>query len=237
MSFQTYEDFWALVAASGTPAQLVLKSSEKTKAIPVNATAKNAAGNVTARGLAGADYSVSNAFAFANDVTALEDYIILGKVAGSTDKLLLTEFTLKLATEAEPELTVSGVSVQSGASTSSYRSVTLPACAFSAAAIAQDPFAGAFTLTGTGCDLNEVSISGKIAPTLSKPNGSVVRYTFGGAVIEMQIKVVQSGATAPTIEAAGDWKLTAGPSKSSPENDYDVWTATLTLDIDGDDPA
>jgi len=235
MAFMTTTDIWGLATASS--AALVAKGGvDDQVSIPINAVAKDADGNVTARGTAGEDHAVKNSFAIKTDIADLSSILVLGDVKGSSEKYLLTEFSLTFRIEQPPQLDVSGVSVQSDASAEDFRSVTLPTLAVATDPIAQDPLAG-ITLSGDGCDINEVTITGRISPVLTKPAGVVVAYGFGGGEIEVQYKIVQSDSTAPTIAAAAGWTITAGPSKGEPEGDYDVWNVTVVKDVDGANPA
>lgn len=233
MPFATHTDHWALATASTNA--LVIKSGDNPKKIPVNAVARDASGNITARAVAGADYAPSNNFTVKDDIADLSAFIFLGDVKGSSIKNLLAELSVSTGAEQEPAVAVSGVSVQSGASATSFRKVTLPTIALKSTTTAQI-LGAAFTLAGEGCDLNECKLTAKINPVVFKPNGVAVKYDFGGAVLEVTAKIVQNGATAPTVTAASGWVITDGPSEQTPESEYSVWTVTLTSEADGADP-
>lgn len=228
MAFATHTDHWALGTASS--GALVIKDSGLPKKIPVNASAKDATGNVVARATAGDDRAPANSFAVKTDIADVAAFLILGTIAGTTPPLMLTELNITAGAEQEPTFSVAGVSVETGATTG--RTVTLPTLALSADTIAQI-LGAAFTLEGDGCHVNKVEYSAKISPVLVKPNGVVVAHGFGGCLVEVKATIIQSGSTVPTVTAATGYKITDGPSPLNPESEYDTWTVTLQLDVDG----
>lgn len=202
---------------------LVLKSSTEGRDFAVKQTATDERGDIVARDLAGERISPSAVY----NVKAAGDLsLVLGSVnTVDTDVVVLLGCDISTSAASAPEVTLSGESIQSGGTASS--TVTLPAIALSPRHKAQI-LAGAFTLTGAGCNLTSCSLSARANITRATVSGDTVAHDVSGAEIVVSGTVQQTGATAPTIAAADGWELTTPQSKANPDEGYIEWTFEAT---------
>ena len=175
------------------------------------------------RDLAGERISPSAVY----NVKAADDLsLVLGSVnTVETMAVVLLGCEISTGAATPPEVTLSGESIQSGGTASS--TVTLPAITLSPRHKAQI-LAGAFTLAGAGCNLTSCSLSARANITRATKSGDTVAHDVSGAEIVVSGTVQQTGATAPTIEAAEEWELTTPQSKANPDEGYIEWTFEAT---------
>lgn len=66
--------------------------------------------------------------------------------------------------------------------------------------------------------------------TISKAtkNGEPVSYDVTDGKLEVQVTILQTGATKPSLTAGTDWTITSPLNCSSPDADYPTWSATLS---------
>jgi len=114
--------------------------------------------------------------------------------------------------------------------------VTLPAITLSPRHKAQI-LAGAFTLTGTGCNLTSCSLSVRANITRATVSGDTVAHDVSGAEIVVSGTVQQTGDTKPTIAAAEGWELTTPQSRENPDEGYIEWTFEATKAAASTEPA
>ena len=207
----------------GSSTVIGLKSSTESRDYAVKVTATDARGDIVARDLAGVRISPSAVY----NVKAGGDlYLELGSVnTVDTDVVVLLGCDIRTSAASAPEVTLSGESIQTDGTASS--TVELPAIALSPRHKAQI-LAGAFTLAGAGCNLTSCSLSARANITRATKSGDTVAHDVSGTEIVVSGTVQQTGATAPTIEAADGWELTTPKSKANPDEGYIEWTFEAT---------
>ena len=207
----------------GSSAVIGLKSSTENRDYAVKVTATDARGDIVVRDLAGERISPSAVY----NVKAGGDlYLVLGSVNKvGTDVVVLLGCDISTSAASAPEVTLSGESIQTGGTASS--TVELPAIALSPRHKAQI-LAGAFTLTGTDCNLTSCSLSARANITRATKSGDTVAHDVSGTEIVVSGTVQQTGATAPTIAAGAGWELTTPKSKANPDEGYIEWTFEAT---------
>ena len=203
----------------GSSTVIGLKSSTESRDYAVKVTATDERGDIVARDLAGERISPSAVY---NVIAAGNLSLVLGRVnTVGTDVVVLLGCDIRTSAASAPEVTLSGESIQTDGTASS--TVTLPEIALSPRHKAQI-LAGAFTLTGVGCNLTSCSLSARANITRATKSGDTVAHDVSGAEIVVSGTVQQTGATAPTIEAAEGWELTTPKSKANPDEGYIEWT-------------
>ena len=209
-----------------------LKSSTENRDYAVKQTATDARGDIVARDVCGERISPSAVY---NVIAAGDLSLVLGSVnTVDTDVVVLLGCDISTSAASAPEVTLSGESIQTGGTASS--TVTLPAITLSPRHKAQI-LAGAFTLTGTGCNLTSCSLSARANITRATVEGETVAHDVSGCEMVVTGTVQQTGATAPTIEASTGWTLTTPKSKANPDEGYIEWTFEATKAAASTEPA
>ena len=230
MSFNTRIDYYGQSAST----VLELIGSSENASFPVNATANNERGDVIAR-----DTSAVNREAATCDfkVKAAGDLTLsLGAVTTVSSIVhCLTGLSINTKAGTPPTVSLNGESLQAAATVSSTIAVgTIALKALHKAQILM----GAFTLTGTGCYLDECSLECKAMLTRATKDGATLAHDVHGASIVVTGKVIQSGATAPTIAAESGWKITAPATHGEPdEQNFVEWSFAVTKDLTSAEPA
>ena len=207
----------------GTSTVIGLKSSTENRDYAVKQTATDERGDIVARDLAGERISPSGVY---NVIGAGDLSLVLGSVnTVDTDVVVLLGCDISTSAASAPEVTLSGESIQTGGTASS--TVTLPAITLSPRHKAQF-LAGAFTLTGAGCNLTSCSLSARANITRATVSGDTVTHDVSGAEIVVSGTVQQTGDTKPTIAAADGWELTKPKSRENPDEGYIEWTFEAT---------
>lgn len=216
----------------GSSTVIGLKSSTENRDYAVKQTATDERGDIVARDLAGERISPSGVY---NVIAAGDLSLVLGSVnTVDTDVVVLLGCDISTSAASAPEVTLSGESIQSGRTASS--TVTLPAITLSPRHKAQI-LAGAFTLTGAGCNLTSCSLSARANITRATVSGDTVAHDVSGAEIVVSGTVQQTGAAAPTIAAAEGWELTTPQSRSNPDEGYIEWTFECSKAAASTEPA
>ena len=208
-----------------------LKSSTENRDYAVKVTATDERGDIVARDLAGERISPSAVY---NVKAAGELSLVLGSVnTVETMAVVLLGCEISTGAASAPEVTLSGESIQTGGTASS--TVTLPAITLSPRHKAQI-LAGAFTLTGKGCNLTSCSLSARANITRATVSGDTVTHDVSGTEIVVSGTVQQTGDTKPTIAAANGWELTTPQSKENPDEGYIEWTFEATKAAESAEP-
>ena len=209
-----------------------LKSSTENRDYAVKVTATDERGDIVARDLAGERISPSAVY---NVIAAGELSLVLGSVnTVETMAVVLLGCEISTGAATPPEVTLSGESIQSGGAASS--TITLPAIALSPRHKAQI-LAGAFTLTGAGCNLTSCSLSARANITRATVEGETVAHDVSGCEMVVTGTIIQIGAAAPTIEAGDGWTLTTPKSKANPDEGYIEWTFECSKAVASAEPA
>ena len=207
----------------GSSTVIGLKSSTESRDYAVKVTATDERGDIVARDLAGERISPSAVY---NVIAAGNLSLVLGRVnTVDTDVVVLLGCDIRTSAASAPEVTLSGESIQTDGTASS--TVTLPEITLSPRHKAQI-LAGAFTLTGTGCNLTSCSLSARANITRATKSGDTVAHDVSGTEIVVSGTVQQTGETAPTIAAGAGWELTTPKSKANPDEGYIEWTFEAT---------
>jgi len=148
---------------------------------------------------------------------------------------MLTGATITTKPNTPPAVSASGVSLQAGATVSSTVTVPdIPIVKFHKAQI----LASAFTLVGTGCELNECTLEISSRPSFAKVNGVIVAHDIAADKMLCKVTIVQTVAgTPPTLTAGSGWDITKPLSTDNPDEDYPTWKAELSKDLTSVEPA
>lgn len=197
----------------------------RNKDYAVKSTAVNERGDIIARDLAGlresptVDYNVIAAGNIAPN---------LGQVNTLSDVVYcLNRVEVKTSAGSAPIVSAGGESLQDGATVSS--TYDLGSIALSPRHKAQILFA-AFTLSGSGCSLTECSAVASCTITRATKDGATLAHDVSGGTVVITGKVVQTGATAPTITAASGFTLTVPPTEENPDEGQTTWSFEVTKD-------
>lgn len=86
----------------------------------------------------------------------------------------------------------------------------------------------AFTLGGTGCYLQQANYTAGGTISRATKNGETVSYDVVDGQLTVNLTILQTDSTAPTVTAGSDWEITAPLNCSNPDADYPSWTCTLS---------
>lgn len=209
---------------------LKLKSSTENKTTKTK-EAQNARGDNIARDVYGARSAPSCEF----EVIASGNISLsLGSV-NTVDSVvyLLTGGSIVTKFNTPPAVTLAGESLQSGATATS--TVATGNIAISALHKAQI-LGAAFTLTGTGCELNECSMDIVSRPSVATVAGVPVAHDVAADKLLVKATIVQTDSTAPTVTAAEGWEITKELTCANPDEDYKSWTVELSKDLASVEP-
>jgi hypothetical protein len=225
-AFGTPIDYYNLDA---TP--LKLKSSNENKTSQTK-EATNARGDNIARDVYGERSAPTCDFEV---IAAGNISLVLGSVNTENSVVyMLTGGTITTKANTPPAVSVSGTSLQSGATVSS--TVTIPDIAITKMHKAQI-LASAFTLGGTGCELNECTLEISSRPSFAEVNGVIVAHDIAADKMLCKAVIVQTVAgTPPTITASEGWAITKPLTTANPDADYPTWTAELSKDLTSVEP-
>lgn len=90
---------------------------------------------------------------------------------------------------------------------------------------------------GTGCYLQQANYTAGGTISRATKNGETISFDVVDGKLEVQVTILQTGATAPTITAGTNWTVTAPLTSSNPDADYPTWTCTLSRYLEHDAPA
>ncbi len=167
------------------------------------------------------DYAIAKAKTFGA--------VKLGTVtAVDSAKFMLQSISISTGSAAEPTMSATAVRVEDGATTDS--TFDVPSFSVSPDDIAQFLF-GAFTLSGTGCELTQCNAEISCTVGLSTVNGDPVASDPHTAHIQLSITVIQTGDVAPSVTPAEGWDLSAPLTCADPDSDLPTWTCSVTKPI------
>ena len=92
----------------------------------------------------------------------------------------------------------------------------------------------AFTLAGTGCYLQSASYTAGGTISRATKNGETVSYDVTDGQLTVNLTIIQTGSTAPTVTPGSDWVMTSPLNCSNPDADYPSWTCTLSRYLEHD---
>ena len=193
----------------------------------------NSVGDITHRDQYGDRIAPSAEYVLEADVDELPD---LGTVVTiGTAKVAINSIVVKTAKGAAPTASVSGVEVESGATT--LRTYSCGEIALSARHKAQDILG--FLGNTTPATLTEATFTFTCDITLADPKGVVKKHDVSnGKVVASYTHTTGDGTTVSAPSVTGNTKVVSAPvSKDSPENDYTTTTYAVTDTLTGTDAA
>ena len=225
MSLAVATDYFGLVDSA-----LVLVSSTENRSAQ-NVEALDQRGDIISRDIFGEAFAPSCEYKLAAD---LSKAISLGTVSTvGTEKVVLNKLSIKTSAGAEPQISASGESIQDAGTASSTVALGTVTCSVRHKA---QILGSAFTLSGTGCALNECSIDFEATISKATKAGEVLAHDVHGGKATVTATIIQSGATKPTITAGTDWDITSPLTESDPDSNVASWSVTLTKSFAGTDP-
>lgn len=223
MAFISKPDYFGLATSVST--SLTLKSSTLNKTASV-AEATDEKGDVVAEEVFGDVASPSVTYELKADLDL--DDITLGSITTVDSKpYVLSSVSFSTAPATVPEVQCSGEQVEAGATTANSTTIELPSISLKKWHDAQI-LGEAFSLSGTGCYLNGCNYTVSCDVTKATVDGVIVAHDVENGRIEVQVTIVQSGSTAPTVTAASGWVVTSPLTTDNPDEDYPSWTCTVT---------
>lgn len=152
---------------------------------------------------------------------------MLGSVLSADGfNVMLGQVQINTSAGGEPTMQASGESVEDDAASHSC-TYTVSMSGLTQKRHAQILF-NAFTLAGTGCFLTDANYTVQANIGKATVNGEPVASDVTEGMIEAQITVTQTGATAPTLTAGSDWQITSPLACTNPDANYPTYSATLT---------
>lgn len=193
------------------------------------AECKDSLGDVTHRDAYGARISPSAEYTLASDVTSLPALGSVVEVDGK--KVMVTSVSVNTAAGQAPTATVSGVEVESGATTR--RTYGCGALAISARHKAQDILGW---LGGSApSTLTSSTFTFTVEATVADPQGTIIASDCGGGKVVASYTFASGTGDAPVPPSIeGTTRVVGDPvSKSSPENDYTTFTFSMSDSLTG----
>lgn len=208
----------------GADAVIKLKSSSE-GGTSQNKEAVDDRGDVIARDVYGSIIKPTGDY----EVKAAGNFIgVLGAV-NTVDSVVIcvTGANVVLKSGTPPAVKLSGESLQAGATVSS--TITLPTIALTTLHKATDPLSG-ITLSGAGCELNEVEIDATCTLSRSTIAGETISHDIMGGKLTIKYKIAQSGATKPTAPAGTGFTITEPLTVVNADEEYPTWTVAVMQD-------
>lgn len=210
---------------TGEGAFLAQTDSDNKKDYVVKASSKDRFGNILVRDFAVEEGAPTSSFKIEKAGTLT---FKLGEVKTlETKKYASTNFKISTSSATPPTIDVSGEQLGDSATDSS--TYTLPEITLSPRHKAVI-LAGAFTLTGTGCELTECSLEGKCTITRARNRGVYLSHDVSDGELTVSATIEQTGSTPPTVTPATGWKVSVPLSDTNPEEGYTTWTVELVKD-------
>lgn len=203
---------------------IALKGSSEGKSAKIK-EAPGAHGDFVARSVYGEVIAPSGDY----EVKASGDLVVVLGAVNTVDSKVICVSGLNVVLKAgePPAVKLNGESLQTGATASS--TITIPTIALSTLEKATDPLAG-ITLSGDGCELNEVDISATCKIGRATVAGETVAHDVTGGKLTIKYTIVQSGSVAPTAPAGTGFTITSPLTVVNPDEDYPTWTVEVTQD-------
>lgn len=224
MSFPTKPDYSGL----GSNAGLSLKNSSLNKSA-TTAEAHDEIGDTVAMEVLGEQAAPSVTYEIIADIVM--SFIKLGAITTVDGKsFALTSVSWNTAPGAVTELQCSCAQVETGATTATSTTITLPAFALKRWHDAQI-LDSAFTLTGTGCHVNGCNYTATADLSIATVNGEIVAHDIQNGRVEVAVTIVQTGTAAPEITAGTGWEIVSPLTVDNPDADFPTWTATLRKNL------
>lgn len=228
MSFKTKTDFFGLA----TGGLVITESNENVAAS--TAEAHNEKGDVVAYEVFGETMSPECTYVLSADASlaSMKCGTPITGVSGYSDKkFTLGSITINTSAGSPPSIQASGEEIPNDSHSDC--SYTFPASTLKMCHHAQILW-NAFTLAGTGCYLQQANYTAGGTISRATKNGETVAYDVTDGQLTVNITVLQTGDTQPTVTAGSDWVITAPMTCSNPDADYPTWTCTLSRYLEHD---
>lgn len=221
MAFPSKVDYLGL-----SDSDLILRDCDEGRSAEV-AEATDANGDVAASEVYGEKNSPSASYAVKADV---EKDLVLGAVTtvtdgGVTKYYALTQVQINTSAGSAPTVSASGEEVPSATASATF--TVENGLAVLKSAIAQRPL-DAFALSGTGCHLSSCNLTASANFTDSTKDGVRLSWDCTNGRLVVDVSIIQTGTTAPTITPGTGWVVTSPLSRNSPDSDFPTWSVTLT---------
>lgn len=223
MSFKSKTDFFGLA----TGGLVITESNENVAAS--TAEGHNEKGDIVAYEVFGETMSPECTYVLSADAS-LSSMKCGQPIAGTGDysgkKFTLGNVTINTAAGSPPSIQASGEEIPAS-STHSDCTYTFPASTLKLCHHAQILW-GAFTLGGDGCYLQQANYTAGGTISRATKDGETVAYDVVDGQLTVNITVLQTGDTAPTVTPGTDWVITSPMTCSNPDADYPSWSCTLS---------
>lgn len=144
----------------------------------------------------------------------------------SGKKFTLGSLTINTSAGSPPSVQASGEEIPAN-TTHSDCTYTFPAATLKMCHHAQILW-DAFTLSGTGCYLQQANYTAGGTISRATKNGETVAFDVVDGQLTVNITVLQTGIAIPTVTAGENWVITSPMTCSNPDADYPTWTCTLS---------
>ena len=229
MSWQAKTDFFGLATQANG---LEVTEANENKSASV-AEGHNEKGDVVAFEVFpnGGTMSPSNTYVLGKDLTLSTLPKCGAPIAGTGGyagkKFTMGSITISTTAGSPPTIQASGEEIPAD-TTHSDCTYTFPSTTLKLCHHAQILWE-AFTYTeGTGCYLQSANYTAGGTISRATKNGETVSYDIVDGKLEVQVTILQTGNTDPSITAGSGWTITSPLTCSSPDADYPSWTATLS---------
>jgi len=160
----------------------------------------------------------------------LEDIVLGAVTTYSTKRVVLTGLSVNTSAGGETTVTASGEEVEASSDGTCPATYTIPDIAVGVCHHAKI-LASAFTLSGSGCYLQTANYNFGCACGKATKDGVPIAHGVYEAYGEVQVEIIQTGSTPPTLTAGGNWFISSPLSQTNPDADYPTWSATLRLHL------
>lgn len=150
-----------------------------------------------------------------------------------TKRVVLTNVSVSTSAGGENTVTASGTQVEDDDDGTCPQKYSVPTVALGPCHHAKT-LASAFTLSGTGCHLQDARISFSCDPGTTDVDGEVVAHGVHNGAGECQLTIVQVGEATPTVSPGTGWFISTPLSMSHSGAEYPTWTCTLRTHLSPD---
>lgn len=232
MSFKAKTDFFG-IAGGGL---VITESNENKTASTVEG--HNEKGDVISYEVFGEMMSPECTYVLSAN-TSLSSMKCGDPISGTGDysgkKFTLGSLTINTSAGSPPSVQASGEEIPANTAhndcTYTFPSATLKMCHH--AQILWD----AFTLSGSGCYLQQANYTAGGTISRATKNGDTVAFDVVDGQLQVNVTILQTGNTQPSVTPGTDWTITAPMTCSNPDADYPTWNCTLSRYLVHDTPS
>lgn len=92
----------------------------------------------------------------------------------------------------------------------------------------------AFTLSGEGCFLQSANYTAGGTISRATKDGETISYDVTDGQLTVDVTIIQTDDTGPTLSAGTGWEITSPLTCSNPDADYPTYTAQLSKYLEHD---